>query len=49
MRIRREPLAVVNIEITMNDDFRKRRVGENVLYFGVKIVEEFRIVSRVRR
>ena len=49
MRTRGKPLTVVNIEITKNDDFRERRVGKNVFYFGVKIVEEFRIVGRVRR
>ena len=48
-RTRRNPLAVVNIEITLTNDFRKRRGRKNMLYFGVYIVEEFRIVGKIRR
>lgn len=41
----------MNIEILKNDNFRewKRRERETVLYNGVQIVQEFSIVSTVRR
>lgn len=41
-------MAVVNTEITKNDDFRERR-REVVSYFEVQIAKEFRILSEVRR
>lgn len=49
LRTRRKLLAVLNIEITKNYNFRERRKSENALYFGVLVVEEFRIVSRSGR
>lgn len=40
MKIKGNLLAVANIEITKNDDFRKRR-RDNVLCFWVKVFEVF--------
>lgn len=45
LRIRRESLAAVKVEITKNNDFRERRRRENILCFGILPVEEFKIAS----